>query len=426
MGAEREALSIRTLTLLLAALLAVPVLAPFASSDAGPLAFSTPVRVGMDRGEPGLRMGHDGRLWVHYPGGLHVSTDGGASWAKRPLAGSVIFGGDADMAVLRDGSLLYADLSGFTISVARSLDASGAQWVQNQLASDLPLVDRQWLETGRDPITGAEVVYLVYNQQNAGLRVVRSTTGGVVFEQALTVPPAMGFNCFRGNLAVSPQGTVYLADCAFQGPKVWVSEDGGLTWATRFPDFRVTGFSSFLFTNVATDAAGNLYMAWVERGGGETNVWLSASGDHGVHWTPKQKLTTSTSAGVMPWLVGGDAGRVGVAWYAADRQGDAGSMPNATEWRVKYALVEDALGARAVTEAFVSDDVIQRGFICGAGTGCSSGGRNLLDFFQVQKDADGHAMVVYADGCDGCASPATSRSAKITFARQSSGPTLTG
>lgn len=426
-GREAPQLSVRPAPLVLAfALLVVAV--PAAPATGGALAFSDPVRVGPNIGEPGLRVTDEG-IFVHYPGLLHRSTDGGASFQRLNPQGMTILGGDADMTVLKDGTLLYSDLAALvSISVGRSTTTDGSGlWVQNMVASNLVGVDRQWIETGTDPITGLEVVYLVYNQIGIGLNVMKSSTGGVLFEQVATVPGTKGYSCFRGNLAVSPaDGALYLADCYAGGPRVWISLDGGLTWTWRQVDYHpYLNYSGFLFANVATDAAGNVYMAWAEHKAGKTEVYMAGSQDRGATWTPRVRMTSDTSAGVMPWLVGGSAGRVGVAWYSADRQGIAGSMPDATQWSVSYGVFTDFFGARAVTVAPVTSDVVQRGFICGSGTGCN-GGRNLLDFFQVMADDEGRAHVVWADGCDACSSAATSRSARVTFAKQIDGPLLVG
>jgi hypothetical protein len=103
--------------LLAAALLVlVPALVPAGAS--GGLSFSAPVAVGANVGEPGLRVSPSGQVFVHYPGGLYYSTNGGASFRPAFMTGARIFGGDADMALLSDGTPIYADLSGFTISVA--------------------------------------------------------------------------------------------------------------------------------------------------------------------------------------------------------------------------------------------------------------------------------------------------------------------
>lgn len=422
--------TVRATALALALLAALP---SFAALDAlaadAVIAFSPPVRVGPNIGEPGLRIGPDDTIWVHYPGGMRKSRDGGASWSQSGMSPVVIFGGDADLTILRDGNLVYADLSGVAISTIRSSSPNGAfPWIENPVASNLVQVDRQWVDSGPDPNTGTEVVYLAYNQIPTGMHVWRSDTGGVLFEARGTLPALMGFNCFRGNIDVSQSdGFVYAADCASTGPRVWRSFNGGLTWTVTNVDYRQGGgFSPFLFQVVDTDAAGNVYVVWTEREGSPTqsNTYVSGSNDLGLTWTPKLKLTTPASAGGMAWVAAGSDGRVGVAWQGASMQGNVGSMPDSAQWFIHYAVITDFFGPnREVTATRVSDDEIQRGFICGSGTGCN-GGRNLLDFFQVQVDAAGRANVVYADGCDGCTSPATSRRALVTFARQSSGPLL--
>jgi uncharacterized repeat protein (TIGR01451 family) len=68
---------------------------------------------------------------------------------------------------------------------------------------------------------------------------------------------------------------------------------------------------------------------------------------------------------------------------------------------------------------------VQRGSICVAGTTCSAN-RNLLDFNDIDVDAQGRVLAAYADGCVGsCASGGpNSFTAKATIARQTSGKRL--
>ncbi|MFA5861368.1 MAG: sialidase family protein [Candidatus Thermoplasmatota archaeon] len=169
-------------------ILALPALTA-GSSPPAPV-FSPAVAVGAHVGEPGLRLAPSGDIFVHYPGGLYRSLDAGASFSRVGLAATVIFGGDADLSILKDGTLLYADLSGVTISVARSTTTTGS------------------------------------------------------------------------------------------GPWVQTKVKGGVT----------------------------------------TDVKMAGSNDHGKTWTAPLRLTTATSAGVMPWAIGGSGGRVGIVWYASDVQ----------------------------------------------------------------------------------------------------------
>jgi hypothetical protein len=428
------------LALVLVALLAAVAAAPAAAP--GALAFQAPVRTGANVGEPGLRIASDGTLFVHYPSGLIRSTDGGAHWTLDRPNPAMIEGGDADLAIAGDGSLLYGDLNfqcfnvycgTFTISVARSTDAKGAgPWVQNYVASDLPDVDRQWLDVGKDAATGLETVYLAYNQANAGLRIVKSHTGGVAFEDAVTLPDNMPWSCFRGNLVATMDDSVYVADCTAAGPRVWASYDGGFTWAASEVDHHAAfDYDGFLFPNVATDAAGNVYASWAEREAGpngtQTHVYVAASTDGGAHWGPKIRLTSDQAAGVMPWGAGGAADRLGVAFYEADQQGNADAMNATARWHVEYALVAGlASGAPSVTQAAASSDNVQVGPICGGGSGCSAH-RNLLDFFQVRGDAQGLANIAFVEGCDPCTGESDSTASHVYFVKQEpGGPTLLG
>lgn len=395
-------------------------------------AFGAAVRVGPDVGEPGLAIGEDGTLWAHYPGGLHKSMDGGATWQNVPFGPqNVIVGGDADLTIGEDGSLYYTDLEALVaISVFKSSDG-GATWVGNPVASNVPVVDRQWLLAGPDAARDmAESVYLVFNQLMTGIKVMKSTTGGIVYDAPTVVQTSQ--TCYRGNIAVSPvDGTLYIADCDDGGPRAFVSTDGAQSFESRRVADR-EGFANVLFPIVAVDAAGNAYMTWSEQRDGGADVLVSVSTDRGATWSEAAVVNAPGTTAIMPWVEAGSAGRVGVAYYVSPQRAPPQDMPDDAEWFVEYAVsVDAASGAPKFARSRVADDVIQKGYICHQGTACSEslggpGGRNLLDFFQVKADAEGRAHVIWADGCDGCDSPQTSRSAKVTYASQTAGPLLAG
>src|SRR5439155_11132296 len=71
------------------------------------------------------------------------------------------------------------------------------------------------------------------------------------------------------------------------------------------------------------------------------------------------------------------------------------------------------------------NEPVQRGSICVSGTTCSAN-RNLLDFNDVDVEAEGRVLAAYADGCVGsCVSGGpNSYTAKATIVRQVGGKRL--
>jgi len=139
----------------------------------------------------------------------------------------------------------------------------------------------------------------------------------------------------------------------------------------------------------------------------------------------------------MPWIVAGDKGRVGVAWYGSkSHEAKYGPDPaDHSEWSLYYASSINALAKRptfATTMVSEPGHYIKYGDISTGGFGGSQD-RSLGDFFQVQSGADGQAVIVYvdetsndreADTCGGCGQTPPQAAGPIMVAVQNGGPGL--
>ena len=171
------------------------------------------------------------------------------------------------------------------------------------------------------------------------------------------------------------------------------------------------------FPSAAIDSAGNLYVVWAINNSrtNEYMVWFAASHDHGQNFYGPFQVSQGPGAAVMPWIAGGDNGRVNIVYYATTTPVDPNVAPNTVEWNVMFAQSLNANSREPVfTTSQASDHINHKGTICNLGLLCGSGTRTLLDFFQVAIGPDGLANIAYAD--NGLAPLHTS------FARQTSGP----
>jgi len=216
------------------------------------------------------------------------------------------------------------------------------------------------------------------------------------------------------------------------------SVDGGVNWVD-YVAFAVNPSSrrelDTVFPVVAVDSSGGVYAMWSDQ----YKVQYTSSRD-GVRWSgkafqvnPDNRGTTIQNghADIFPWLRGGGPGKVDMVWYHGvggtttqyRNPGDAN-----TKWTVAYTQLFSALptstGALAPTvkslDLNASSGVIHTGSICNNGTLCdttgpSSGDRTLLDFFNVDNDSQGRAVIAYAvdQGHPG--------SATTTFVRKNGG-----
>ena len=199
-----------------------------------------------------------------------------------------------------------------------------------------------------------------------------------------------------------------------------------------------------LFPSVAMDTAGNLYVAWSEyplAGGNPSGVGtikMATSTDGGKDWSapvtvsPPDQFNT-----VMPWVVAGDPGRAGVAWYGSLTQESAyGPDPaDHSEWSLYYASTQNALDATpswSTTMVSEPGHYIKYGDISTGGFGGTQD-RSLGDFFQVQAGLDGQAVITYVDEtsndreqdtCQGCGQTPPQAAGPVMVATQSGGPGL--
>lgn len=394
------------------------------------LTFSTPVAVGAGS-EPGLLI-TNGTLWAHAPGHLYRSNNG-TFWAEvSPGPALAVFGNDAEMVKDAEGTLYYSDLQlTASLAVYYSND-DGLTWTYQPIASMLPAVDRQWMATGPDagPLAGSHsATYLTFNQLSSSPWVTKSTDGGQTWKGVIVDPtqPAATFWAM-GNILVDPtDGAVFLSWVVGYagegvGPTPPVVEykiryaasfDGGLTWqANDGPATR--GNAGHLFSVLAQDDAGRLYMTWAELVGDHQEVMLSSSGDRGATWTPGVKVSGNGTA-VMPWIDAGKPGQVVVAWYG--NNATAPSSQADGDWFVYAAQSFDAnTTAPTFTTVQVTAEPMRNGAICTVGIACT-GDRQLADFFQVRLDSEGQSHIVYADTEHGDGTT-------TYYTRQVSGPTL--
>jgi hypothetical protein len=216
---------------------------------------------------------------------------------------------------------------------------------------------------------------------------------------------------------------------------IWVakSTDGGSTW-TRYK-VADTGvrYPGNIFQQMTVDKAGNLYSAFIlAQGassnadfGGETDAYYSYSTDRGATWAPPVDITPENGDSVVfPWIVAGDAGEVDYVFYksntglnpnvaAVDANGKASSctpdgsscFDNPSVWNVYFSQSQNALNSGANFKTVqISERPNHYGQICTSGLNCdllAGGNRNLSDFFTVDVDHLGAAIVSWTEDNNG-------------------------
>lgn len=378
---------------------------------------------GTDRiGEPAVKVAGDGTVYVHAPGRLWRSTDGGASFQRVTVTGGfgpVACGCDADVAVDDLNNVMYTDLLyPNCVSVGMSPNR-GDRWITNRLACNIDEgtgMDRQWLET-----SGKLHTYLTYRVGGVILLSVAPASPAPVFV-SLGQVNSFSSNFRAGYLAVDRAADIaYLSYTSGQSVRVVVVEQGGLVMNDHL--VAPTGGSNLdAFSAPAVDRAGNVYMVWNERavvGGAQvTKSMFASSTDRGKTWSAPVRVDT-TATSVFPWIVAGADGKVGIVYYGSADARLPGSV--AGDWYVHYAYSANAHDASPTfTDVVAVPHVVRTGPICTQGTGCASGTRGFLDFFGVHMFPDGRAAIAYNDQTGLAANVAP----YVNFIQQVDGPRL--
>lgn len=335
---------------------------------------------------------------------------------------AVGFGPYAGLGTTGQPALAYTSLTAANVTVGRSLDRG--QTLQfngaGNVAAGVPVNDRQWMG-----FFGTDTVFLEYRNFGAGVVFVqRSTDGGLTYGPATVV----GTISQTGALDVDQvDGTVYIS-----------GNDGQLAIGTP----PLPGTAPLTYTVVqaipATTDAANIFVAMRVANDHPTgdapntvyltysngsNVFLISSADKGQTFTDPVQVNNpgdpATKVNLLPWLAAGPLpGSVGVAWYGTgnDRNNDD------ARWRVYFA---QSFNADSATPTFrivqASDHSNHASNISLKGlplTG-EAPNRNLIDYFQVNFDPQGAAVIGYTDDhndFDG----------NTFVARQITGPSING
>jgi hypothetical protein len=241
---------------------------------------------------------------------------------------------------------------------------------------------------------------------------------------------------FIRRIASDPLGTGIFGIDEWQ---LWIAKsvNNGETWTRHHVATRPPGNNpANIFPELTIDRAGNLYYTWSETQGGPTkstqgrrsdpeqepatgeqDVFYAFSTTGGTSWSPPINLTKEANdSAIFPWMVAGDAGRVDLVYYKAntglnsnigflDPEGDpcenpnepCGGIPNPSVWNVYFAQSMNALNTGAnFNTVQVTPQPHHIGQICTSGLACE-GDRDLLDFFTVEVDSRGAALIAYSD-----------------------------
>ena len=441
----------RILALLILALTAGCTVAPGIGSGSNgadapsKLSFRPPVVVSssQDAHEPSLEIAPDGTIYICSPRGsgrgtdLWRSMDGGATFESLGEAAAAALpprrsttgdsgGGDCDIGIDASGRVYLADLWVGSASVAASGDR-GQTWTGAPVSQMSGTMDRPWAlggAAGEVFVVGKDIPGTVIersledvlpkSQRPAvgGVIVSRSTDGGMTFPQQVQAVGNEDRFATGSNLAAGKSNLYLYYTKGVREDRVAhvvaISKDRGLTWTQKVvaeqPWMRNTcaPYPTQVFPVIAADPEGGVYITWasVNPTTRRIDLFFAASPDEGEHWSAPLMITDRPGTRYFPWLVAGEKGHVGIAWYESNRTLYPQNVTTAAEratckwdaeepvdWFVHYAESWNASSPNPHFEETVAQAApVHRG---------SNLDRPFAELLQVAFDPSGRAGIAY-------------------------------
>jgi hypothetical protein len=384
------------------------------TSAYGPLGITTVgMKVGPSYGEPSFAWAKDGKHGIICTPGSNNgdsstvqfwrTADGGKTWAHSSET-SPAGGGDCDVDILPDGTIVSADLE-ITDSYIQESTDWGKTWKPVGTAGQQQ--DRQWLAHSAD----GTKVYLVYHdfvaeaewyavgtynkktkkltfpQQDCchtAQSADQASAPGIATTQINPVgsgsPTSLideGGNTFSGPILIDPSDqsgkTMYvvysISDAQSnlnpndgvppygptRGVIVATTKDGGTTWSSHYavvakpnPDGSAEPTNGAIFPWGSIDKAGTLYVVYNSTTGSKNNAdfhqYYVYSKDGGTHWSKPVKLDgLALNQGSAIYATSDAAGKgvLDVAWYETDN-GTPSSTSSKVTWTPHMAAITNA------------------------------------------------------------------------------------
>lgn len=336
--------------------------------------------------EPGIDIGLDGTIIVNGPTGVGTgktqmwrSDDDGATY--KPIVipspyNRMPGGGDGDVVIGPDKQIYMMDLWLGSNSVLRSAD-NGATWTQGTPVSTMTPSDRQWIALGpKDPITGQDTVYAIFQWIPGGVWFSKSIDGGLTWTTNKGIISALGHGDQAGQVVAEGE-RVATAYHSLERLLVATSNDRGETWTESDASLmHASGTHNGDMAPLAMEGD-TLVTAWTDAL--DNSVWVARSEDFGATWRLPVRITSGENSNAYPWI-DMRGGKIALTWYGGTTPGDPDAVPDSNVWNVMYS--ESLDGGHTFSDPVVALPDVKHDQICLGGLSCNAD-RELGDFFQI-------------------------------------------
>jgi hypothetical protein len=415
---------------------------------------ATPTDPQRDVGEPEIHIDNAGNIYTCGPSGFsnvadyaQISTDGGDQFhlLGTPPRGQISAGeggGDCGLASApyknSQGhyNFAYTGLGPLTnFSTATSSD-TGKTFLASPISESPPGVDRQWVV-----FTDTNTALFNYNHLTQGYTVQKSTDGGLTYGLAKQTGNSGGrIGPMRAILHPSKNASkaiVYFP--SYRGTTITldVSLDGGDTWTfCDVIDSELNPSAGFVVAD--HDSAGNIYIAYTEKGGDNDTYMTMVPAKNVKGCTKGEEIGTGkqhrvnrdkVETTVMPWLVAGSKGRVAVAFFGTESVGNPDDGKFKASWFPYVNITTNATSKNpGWYQTKTTSQPFHYGSICLNGLGCQlsvpEGDRSLADYFAMDlSPKTGRLHIVYGSAAKQ-PTDAVGHLSTATVVTQESGPSL--
>jgi hypothetical protein len=421
---------------------------------------SVPTDPQRDVGEPEVHIDQAGNIYTCGPSGFsnvadyaQVSTDGGDQFhlLGAPPRGQISAGeggGDCGLssAPYKNAkghyNFAYTGLGPLANFSTATSDDTGHTFVGSPISESPPGVDRQWVT-----FTDANTALFNYNQLAKGYTVQKSTDAGLTYGAPIFTGDSGGrigpMRTILSKDKKAAHSVVYFPSYNGTSIRLDVSTNGGDKWDfCNVIDTELSPSAGFVVAD--HDTAGNVYIAYSEKGGDHDTymTYVPAANVKNCHkgeeiGTGKQfrvnrdKIETT----VMPWIVAGAKGRVAIAFFGTETVGDPDSGALKASW---YPYVAMSLNATSKNPSWsqsrATSHPFHYGSICLGGLGCDipdlatgqKGDRSLADYFAMDMSPKtGRLTIVYGSSAK-TPSDQVGHVSTATVVVQETGPSLAG